>query len=500
MRAWLLTLCCPLLCLVGCRSVQPDLVADVDAGSVPLSRQEMAFAEALAHFGHGLLYEGEEGQNSTNALSSFQAASASDPENHELRSRIAVIALHLKQPEIAIDALEESYQYDTDSYKRCVDLAAVYHAAGQKDAAIAQYKKALKLDSARATVYVALAGLYFNTSDDKAAIDQLKRGIKKADNVALIQLYTYEQAKRFIALNELQRAIPCFELLAEWDEEKRAQFYMVLSEIYIAVGDDDSAIDVLTRVTKLPNPLTKAFLDLAVILFRHDKNAAFEVLRKANEQLNDDPTVLFSLGCFYSEAGKYNEAIPFFERARGLVTTESTNKTVAVDSEPVLTEDFYLYHGAAYERTGEFDKAEALFLECLSFYPKCHRILNYLAYMWAENDTNLDQALNFIRRALELEPNSAAYRDTLGWIYFKQGRLEDALKEIHQADLIMENDAEILLHLGDVYFALDKTDQAVIYWKRSFLADSENKAVISKLAEQGIDTKILLEETQQEDE
>ena len=50
--------------------------------------------------------------------------------------------------------------------------------------------------------------------------------------------------------------------------------------------------------------------------------------------------------------------------------------------------------------------------------------------MWVERSENLDEAGQFIRRALEMEPTNGAYIDSLGWLYFKQGKFDEALTEL----------------------------------------------------------------------
>jgi len=484
MRAWLTTFCCSLLCLTGCRSSAPVGAAHSrDGEGLPLSSEEDAFAKALAHYGQGLLYEAEEGRDSLKALSQLQAAAKADPGNHDLLSHIAVIALHRKDYAVAIEALERSYRYDPKSYERCVDLAAVYQAAEKREAAIAQYNLALRRDTSRAAVYVALAGLHFEADEDKQALRVLDRGKRLATKSGLVNLYTYEQAKRFVAHDAISRATPCFERLADWDEERRPQFYQLLGELFVAQEDTAAAIKVLTKATKLPAPLPEAFISLAGIYLQSDKAKGMQILQSALERLPNDPAILFALGCVHSDSEQYAEAIPFFEQAK----RNATSNTADIAASVVLTEAFYLYQGAAYERTGQLEAAARIFEAGLELYPNSHRILNYLAYMLAESNQRLDQALLYINRALALQPDNPAYRDTLGWIYFRQGHFREALKQVESAKTIFGDDAEILHHLGDIHRALENPEKAVECWKRSFILDSGNATVADKLRQRGVD-------------
>ena len=488
MRAWLLTICGTLLCLTGCRSLQPEGSVHPDSGGPPLSVHDRAFAEALAHYGQGLLYEAEEGGKSVRALEALQAAAEADPGNHDLLSRIAVVAIRRKEMDIAIEALKRSYHHDPKSYERCVDLAAGYQAGGLGEKAIDQYRKALKLDDTRGAVYVALAGLYFRGNEDKQALKTIERGHKRADNAGLVHLYTYEQAKRFVAHGALKRAIPCFERLAEWDELRRHQFYHVLGELHLAVEDEARAIDVLTRATRLKSALPESFIDLAAIHIRTNKAKGLEILQQACERLPNEPSLLFALGCLYNDTEEYDKAIPLFEEARGLVDNAEQDEKETT----TLTEAFYLYHGAAYERTGRLRAAERIFEECIERYPESHTVLNYLAYMWAESGKKLGRALKYVDRALELAPDSAAYRDTRGWIFFKRKHYDEALAEIEKAQELMGADPEILEHLGDIHSALNNKEEALACWSESYALDPKNEAVAKKLTERGVNLDSIL--------
>ncbi len=108
--------------------------------------------------------------------------------------------------------------------------------------------------------------------------------------------------------------------------------------------------------------------------------------------------------------------------------------------------------------------------------------LNYLGYMYAEDSIKLDQAEKFIKQALEYSPNNAAYIDSLGWVYFKQGLIEQALLTIKQAAAMME-DPEVFEHLGDIYQAQGILQQAREAWNNSLKLEPERSTVQEKLKE-----------------
>ncbi len=483
MRAGLIVIGCSLICIAsGCRTLQHEESIHHNSDVSILSCREQAFAEALAHYGQGLLYNTMDGTNSTRTLSEFHQALNSAPNDYDLQSRIAVIAIKRREPEAAIEVLSESYKRKPKSYKRCLNLAAVYQATGHNDQAIIQYKKCLKLDNSEAAVYAALAKLYFESDQNKQAYKTLRQGISKADDADLIRYYAYEQAKLFLVKKDFKRATTSFKLLAEWDKSKRPQLYQLLAELFIAQNNEPEATDILLKATQLPEPLPASFITLATIQLQYEIKKGMQTLLNAQEKIPNNRDILFALGCLYSDLDQYSTAIPFFESAKSSAIHSSSN-TVAL---PDFTETFYLYHGAAYEQTGDIKKAESIFEECILKYPNSHHILNYQAYMWAEANINLNQALKYINRALMIAPNNPAYIDTLGWIYFKQNKFKAALEQIKKAHKIIGDDSEIMHHLGDIHHAMNNDKQAIACWEKSFSLDPQNKIVAHKLVELGI--------------
>lgn len=107
---------------------------------------------------------------------------------------------------------------------------------------------------------------------------------------------------------------------------------------------------------------------------------------------------------------------------------------------------------------------------------------NDLGYLWADQNKNLDKAEAMIRRAIELERQQrkllrvsgeedrdhAAYIDSLGWVLFRQGKIEEARKELELAVSLPEGDDPVLWdHLGDVYHRLQLFKEARRAWQHS---------------------------------
>jgi tetratricopeptide (TPR) repeat protein len=112
-------------------------------------------------------------------------------------------------------------------------------------------------------------------------------------------------------------------------------------------------------------------------------------------------------------------------------------------------------------------EAEEWLEQVLDEFPEDAGALNDLGYLWADQNKNLDRALEMIERAVNEEPENTSYRDSLGWVYYRLGRYDQALAELKKAAADPEPDPVILDHLGDAHHGLKQHDEALSAWKRA---------------------------------
>ena len=134
----------------------------------------------------------------------------------------------------------------------------------------------------------------------------------------------------------------------------------------------------------------------------------------------------------------------------------------------------------------DFAKAEEQLRLILQADPNDATANNNLGYLWADQGKNLQEAERLIRKALELdreqkrigsvvniegEGDNAAFVDSLGWVLFREGRLEEGCTWLEKATELSrgEEDPTVWDHLGDAYFRLQKTAEARRAWEKSLL-------------------------------
>lgn len=132
--------------------------------------------------------------------------------------------------------------------------------------------------------------------------------------------------------------------------------------------------------------------------------------------------------------------------------------SVALERFPGDREVLFL-RGAALERLGRFEDAEAAFLELLDANPDDAAAANYLGYLWADRDTRLDDALELITIAVTAEPDNPAYLDSLGWVHYRRGDLAQAEYWLRRAVALNDDDGTLLAHLGEVLVKSGQVDE-----------------------------------------
>ncbi len=106
--------------------------------------------------------------------------------------------------------------------------------------------------------------------------------------------------------------------------------------------------------------------------------------------------------------------------------------------------------------------------------------------MYAESGTNLERAQDMLTRAVRQDPRNGAYVDSLGWVYFRQGKLDLAEKYLTDATHLLPHDATVREHLGDVFAKRGEYHKALDLYRTALTLEPEAKdeaKLRSKIAE-----------------
>ena len=135
---------------------------------------------------------------------------------------------------------------------------------------------------------------------------------------------------------------------------------------------------------------------------------------------------------------------------------------------------FYV-RGIAFERLGEWPKAEADFLRALELEPDQPLVLNYLGYSWVEQGRYLDESRIMIEKAVELRPGDGYIVDSFGWVAYRLGDFEEAVHQLELAVELVPGDPIINDHLGDAYWQVGRLNEARFQWRRVLTVEPEDE-------------------------
>lgn len=126
------------------------------------------------------------------------------------------------------------------------------------------------------------------------------------------------------------------------------------------------------------------------------------------------------------------------------------------------------------EKLQRFDEMEQHLRQAMRLRPLDPQAYNALGYSLADRNVRLDEARELIQKAVDLAPRDPFIRDSLGWVAFRQGRLQEA-RELLSSAFKARPDAEIAAHLGEVLWAMGQQDEARRIWRQgqSLRADNE---------------------------
>lgn len=189
--------------------------------------------------------------------------------------------------------------------------------------------------------------------------------------------------------------------------------------------------------------------------------SAYDAALRSADKAEDKATALVARGYINLYFGRMEAAVA---DARAALAADRRNDDVRIAAVAIFKD----WEPAFAEGVG-------LGRELLREDPDSVSRLNQLGYTLIHRDETLEEGLLLLHRGASLGPNDYAVIDSLGWAYYLYGDFDEALRLIRRADELSSNDpnSEILDHLGDVYWRLNKPDEARAAWKRALAARPE---------------------------
>jgi tetratricopeptide (TPR) repeat protein len=183
-------------------------------------------------------------------------------------------------------------------------------------------------------------------------------------------------------------------------------------------------------------------------------DAAASEVKKLMDGKNDFDTYR-SLARIYEKGKKYDDAAKALDQAEKLAMAPEEKEIVWTD------------RATLFDKMKKPEASEAEYRKVLAANPRSSGALNDLGYALADRNAQLQEALQMITKAIELEPNNGAYLDSLGWVYFRLGRLPEAEENLRKALQFTPRDPTVHDHMGEVLMRESKVKEAIAQWEVS---------------------------------
>lgn len=461
----------------------------------------------------------------------------------------------------AIDHLKRAITHDPTSAALHLELSRLYWQLRDRERALDWGEKAARLDPESGEAHRFLATIYtvlVNRRGERGEV--LQKAILNTERVIALEPEE-EVAREILSLGQLYqmagRHADAVEVLETYlrREQPTTGARLWLAQAYAAQGDFDQGVAQLQQALE-KSPHSMQILEALADLEQRRGNlqGAAEVVQTLVERSPDNLPLYGRLGLLLRRSGHPEQALEIYVRGekvarrRGDVDSMAVLQDLYLDWSEALMElgrmdaagervdrglvefpddlRFVLaraqveyragdplrgrqtldellkanpknpglrgavaevYLGLAARLEGKRDALNQqvnLLRHALEIDPRDHRALNYLGYLWAERGENLDESVELIQRALQERDEEPAYLDSLGWAYYQGGRHELAEPELVRAVELSGEEPVILEHLGDLYAATARPERAVELWRRALAAGARNTEELERKIEQ----------------
>ncbi|OLE81021.1 MAG: hypothetical protein AUF76_13735 [Acidobacteria bacterium 13_1_20CM_2_65_9] len=412
----------------------------------------------------GDFYERE--QRWTDAAKAYERAMQRTPRNQDLKTRYASVLLKTGSRDDvgkARDVLTEVVSARPDVQSLYL-LSQAQRRLGDAKAAEASARRAIAQNSKSPWGYYALAEALEERRQYQSVVNELAPAVadfrgKPADSSFGVSLLLPHLGFAYQELGQHDKAIAVFEEAHKLSPKDPAvSSYLI--EANIAAKKYAAAAD-LARAAVADNPDNLRLMRLQAQALRHSGKAdqGIAVLEDAVRKHADDPTAYVALAQLYSDVDRGGQAVKVLQDAQSKFPSDTS---------------IVFELGAVYDKQKKFADAEATFKQLLAREPENSAALNYLGYMLAERGERLDESVNLLKKALQIEPENGSYLDSLGWAYFKSDKLDLAEDSLRRAADQLKTNSVIQDHHGDVLFKLGRVDEAIAAWTRALNGDGDS--------------------------
>ncbi len=406
------------------------------------------------------------GRRWADAAAAYELALKASPRSLDIRRSLGESLLNTDSRADALRArevLREALTLRGTDERALYLLSGAEMAAGDFEAAEGAARRLVAQNARNAQGYSALAQALGAQNRYQPLVDALAPAIQTfrgtpGGNTALRLLlphlgFAYQQ------LGQHDKAIATFEDARRISPNDPALLgYLIQAQMaaknYTAAGE-------LARAGRVQNPNDVRLARLESLALRRSGKVAegLAVLEDLVRRSGDDIAVHLALAQGYVDADRGVQAVKVLQEAQGRFPDETS----------VVFE-----LGSVFDRLKRPAESEAAFRQIIAKEPTNAPALNYLGYMLAERGERLGESVDLLKRALAIDPDNGSYLDSIGWAYFKDGKLDLALDNLKRAAEQLISNSVVQDHYGDVLLKLGRFEAAIGAWTQALSGDGDS--------------------------
>jgi tetratricopeptide (TPR) repeat protein len=259
------------------------------------------------------------------------------------------------------------------------------------------------------------------------------------------------------------------DLLAKRPSEKRdpSQALLLLAQMAEERNDTNAALQWLAQVEPGDAYLGAQIKQAQLIAKRGDVPAARKLLQSVETDNEREQVLLITAeGQILRDANQTKNAFALYDSA--------------LKRYPDSTDLLYDYAMLA-EKSDKLDVMETMLRKVIKLAPDSQHAYNALGYSLAERNMRLPEAYALVEKALQLAPEDPFIMDSMGWVQFRMGKLQEAETLLRRAYAVRP-DPEIAVHLGEVLWVKGSKDDAEKLWRDVKAKDPKNDTLKNTLA------------------
>jgi tetratricopeptide (TPR) repeat protein len=407
-----------------------------------------------------------------------------DPRSSLLHTKLAELYVSQKDYETARTEIDNALELDQSN-------ADAHYLSGyiksikiqDRPGALEEFRKAAELNPDHYNAQRFLALLAFDFGNFKLAANAYSQ---------LTRLRPYEPNYRsklgetYSKLGEMDKAIEEYRTAIMLDESN-LEYHNALVYLYSAQGRNKEAIEeclfILKQNPNNHNYSANLMLLLAQLYFaegEYDESISVSesVLKSQGGGKKNIAGAYYRLGTVYKEKGNKSLSDVNFQKSIDIYKAllEENNKD---------TIDLNYDIATVYDSMGDYNLAEKYLQRYIVLKPDSSDAYNYLGYMLVEQNKTLDKAVTFVEKAIAIDPNNGTFHDSLGWAYFKLGKIDEAISSLEKAVELTPYDSDIHEHLGEAYLKKggEFTNKATQEWEKALELRPSKTALQKRLAD-----------------